>query len=453
LEEICVKFKQKSILLLRALSALWLAAASTAWAFDATKVPDGLYYNGTNVDEQLWTPLILARQGQLIDPFVFAQKNGVKALEGRGQTTMLYAVTPFLYGGCATQTRLLSNPPLTADVSTVYVTAFAGKDCPNHQETAFENYRLSRDQRGSNPFPTFYIDHFDPRLGMVWSYGVPGHLVGKRIPVNAYTESDIGAKPWPVNGVVSRMSFIPLPVIEPDLVDIALAEKKPLPKYPVSVLEAAHRSTDVVVAPELLRQAQAMVKDRLWDRYYPRLARVLQGKFGGIKKSYFELGLIQGVDLDNHTSFDYVGVARIGVVTEAGPWRWVDVIYCWRKKDDSFSVIATSENALYKDTNLFFSEKSPSLWAPSLVISGVSDFDKDKQLEVVASLIRPVANIVQVQGAPSSSPLDLRQNFLYAWEKTGTGPLTWREVYRTVEHEARFIWADPAKVRIDRFGQ
>lgn len=448
-----MSFKQKLALLFRTLPALSLSMSSTVWAFDASRVPDGLYYNGTNVDEQLWTPLILARQGQLIDPFVFAKKNGVKALEGRGQTSMLYAVTPFLYGGCAMETRLLSNPALIADVPTAFVATFVGKDCQRQQDIAFENYKLPRDQRGDNPFPTFYIDHFDPRLGMVWSYGVPGQLIGKRIPVNAYTESDIGAQPWPVNGVVSRMSFIPLPVIEPDLVDIALADKKPLPKYPVSLNEAVHRGDRVKVTPELLSQAKATVKDRLWDRYYPRLVQALQGKFGGIKKNYFELGLIQGVDLDNQTSFDYVGVARIGVITEVGPWRWVDVIYCWRKTDDSFSVIATSEDALYKDVNLFFSEKSPSLWAPSLVISGISDFDKDKQLEVIASLIRPVASIVQVRGAPRSDPLYLRQNVLYAWEKTSTGALTWRDVYRTAEHEVRSIWADPTKVRIDRFGE
>lgn len=35
----------------------------------------------------------------------------------------------------------------------------------------------------------------------------------------------------------------------------------------------------------------------------------------------------------------------------------------------------------------------------------------------------------------TTSPLDLRQNVLYAWEKAYTGPLTWRGVSRTVEHE------------------
>lgn len=439
-------------------SAMWmtclcLALTNSGWAFDASKVADGLYYNGTNSTNQLWTPFILARQGQLLDPFVFAQKNGVKALEGRGKTTMLKARTAFVFGACSMDTQLLSNPPLIADVPTVFVIDFLGQDCQRQQDIAFSNYRLPNDQRGSNPFPTFYINQPDRGMGLVWSYGVPGSLIGKSLPVNAYTENDIGAKPWPVNGVVSRMSFIPFPVIEPDLTDIALAEKKPLPKYPVSVLEAAHRSTDVTVPSALLHQAQTTLKERLWKNYYPRLAQALDGKFGGIKDSYFELGLIQGVDLDNQRSFDYAGVARIGVVTRTGPWRWVDVVYCWRKKDDSLSILATSEDALYKEEHRFFSEKFPSLWAPSLLISGFSDFDKDKQLEVIVSLLRPVGISHLVRGDTREMHLTLRQNFLYVWDKTATTSLAWHEVYRTVEHEERTLWLDPVKVNIVRFGE
>ena len=434
--------------------ASWLATCCPAWAFDASKVADGLYYNGTNVDDQLWTPLMLVRQGQLMDPFAFVGKNGVKALEGRGQTTMLEAVTPFLYGGCTTQAKLASKPPLVAQVPTVYVSAFDGKGCPLQQRVAFENYRLPRDRRHDNPFPTLYLDQVDTGTGMLWAYGVPGKLVGnQQIPVNAYNESQIGAKPWPVNGVVSRMSFIPLPVIEPDLTDIALAEKKPLPKYPVSLSEAVHRGDKVTVSAELLAHAQSILKSRLWDRYYPQLAKSLQGKFGGIKKSYFELGLIQGVDLDNRTSFDYAGVARIGVETHAGPQRWVDVIYVWRKKDDSLSIIATSEEVLYSESNRFFSETRPIPVAPAMVISGFSDFDKDKQLEVVVSVIRVVGNIVFVRGAPGSIPLELRQNFLYAWEQPLAGPLQWRPVYQTLEHEAHILGFDPKDIRIDSFGK
>ncbi|MES2951819.1 MAG: hypothetical protein V4858_25105 [Pseudomonadota bacterium] len=200
-------------------------AFSPACAFDASKVADGLYYNGTNNFGQLWTPFILARQGQLVDPFLFTQKNGAKALEGRGKTTMLSAVTPFLYGGCSIEAKLFSIPPLVADVPTVLVSSFRGKDCQRQQDIAFSNYRLPRDQRGDNPFPTWYVNQPDRGMGLMWVYGAPGMLVGQSLPVNAYRESDIGARPEPVNGVVSRMNFIPLPVIEPDLVDIALAEK------------------------------------------------------------------------------------------------------------------------------------------------------------------------------------------------------------------------------------
>ena len=412
-----------------------------------------MYYNGTNSFGQLWTPFILAREGRLIDPFVFAQKNGMRALEGRGKTTMLKARTAFLYGACIMEAQLSSIPPLVAEVPTVAVAKFVGNDCQRQQDIAFSNYRLPVDQRGSNPFPTLYINQPDHGTGLLWVYGVPGKLVGKSLPVNAYTEGDIGARPGPVNGVVSRMHFIPLPVIEPDLTDIALADRKPLPKYPVSVLEAAHRSTDVVVSPDRLRQIQTLVKARLWDSYYPRLAKALEGKFGGGSTSYFELGLVQGVDLDNQRSFDFVGVARIGAVTKAGPWRWVDVVYCWRKRDDSLSILATSEDALYKEENHFFSEKFPSMWAPSLLVSGFSDFDKDKKLEVILSLLRPFGTAERVRGDNGSEPITLRQNFLYVWYNGTSSSLAWREAYRTVEHEESFVPVDPALVNIVRFGE
>lgn len=196
-----------------------------------------------------------------------------------------------------------------------------------------------------------------------------------------------------------------------------------------------------------------MVKARLWDRYYPRLAKALEGKFGGITESYFELGLVQGVDLDNKRSFDYVGVARIGAVTKEGPWRWVDVVYCWRKKDDSFSILATSEDALYREEHRFFSENFPSLWAPSLLVSGFSDFDKDKQLEVILSLLRPVGTGAQARGDTRTIPITLRQNFLYVWSKTATSSLTWQEAYRTVEHKENNEAIESGSVEVARFGE
>jgi len=425
------------------------------WAFDASKVADGLYYNGTNVGEQLWTPLFLAEQGKLIDPFLFAQKNGVKALEGKGKTDLVYATTPFLYGGCEVKSlRLLINPSLLLNLSTPYIAEFYGRDCQRQQHNAFQYYRVPRERRGSNPFPTFYINQgAGLGMGLLWAYGVPGELLGKPLPVNAYGEAEIGGRPEVVNGVVTRMTFIPMPVIEPDLISIALANKTPLPKYPVGVLEAAHRSTDVVVPSALLNEIQIKLKNRLWPNYYPRLEQALKDKFGGAKESYFELGLIQGIDLDNLTSFDYAGVARIGVTTKNGTLRWVDIVYCWRKKDDSLSIVATSEDALYKDENLFFSEKTPAPFPPTLTISGFSDFDKDKQLEIITSLSRPLALAYSTSGATTTTPINLRQNTLYAWQKSSGSSLTWEPVFQTVEHEARRVYENPAKVRIERFGQ
>lgn len=437
------------------ISGLFIActALAPAWAFDPAKVADGLYYNGTNHYEQLWTPLFLARQGQLIDPFVFAQENGIQALQGRGKTTMIHAVTPFLYGACDTQTQLYSVPPLVAAVPAVLVAQFEGKDCQYEQDNAFSFYRVPRDQRGDNPFPTLYINPPNRSMGSLWSYGVPGMLVGKPLPVNAYTDGDIGDRPHRVNGVVSRMSFIPLPVIEPHLSFIALEEKQPLPKYRVPLSELAHRAGDAVVTPEIFHQVETLVQARLWNSYYPRLAYTLHDKFGGIVRSYLELGLVQGVDLDNQNSLDYVGVARIGVVTKAGPWRWVDVVFCWRKNDDGLSVLATSADALYKPENRFFSETHSSLWAPSLVVSGFSDFAKDKQMQVILSLLRPVGTATQMQGDTSTIPITLRQSFLYVWNKTATSSLAWKEAYRTVEHEERSVGIDPSLVNIHRFGE
>lgn len=430
-----------------------ILGSATSAAFDPSKMPEGLYYNGTNSFAQLWTPLFLAQQGQLIDPFVLAKSHGLSSLSGRGKTLMLKAVTPFLYGGCATETRLRSIPAVVAEVPTVAVQGFGGKGCQHEQDDAFSFYRVDRSLRGSNPFPTLYLDQRVPGVGPMWIYGVPGMLVGQNVPVAAHPEAAIGARPAPVNGVATRMDFVPLPVIGPHLIDIALAEKKPLPKYPVSVLEAAHRSTDVVVTPELLQQVQSMLQERLWQRYYPRLAQALDGKLGGIARSYFELGLIQGVDLDNQRSYDYIGVARVGAITKAGPWRWVDVVYCWRKKDDSFSVIATSEEALYEPEHRFFSEKSPSLWAPSLLVSGFSDFDKDKQLEVILSLLRPYGTVAQKTGDTRSEPLTLRQNFLYVWSKSSESTLVWTPAYRTVVHEESFVEFEPKSVTVSRFGE
>jgi hypothetical protein len=157
--------------------------------------------------------------------------------------------------------------------------------------------------------------------------------------------------------------------------------------------------------------------------------------------------------LDNQTSFDYAGVARIGVNTKDGPWRWVDIVYCWRKKDDSLTVIATSEDALYKESNLFFSEKSPFVFPPTLTISGFSDFDKDKQLEIITSLSRPLAIAYSTEGAPVTTPISMRQNTLFAWEKSSSGPLTWKSVFQTVEHEARIVFENPAKVKIEYPGR
>ena len=87
-------------------------------------------------------------------------------------------------------------------------------------------------------------------------------------------------------------------MIEPNLTDIALAEKKYLPKYPVSVLEATHRNYGCCGNAERLNQIQTLVKAVCGIATIRASPKALEGKFGG-NTCYFELGLVQGVDLDN----------------------------------------------------------------------------------------------------------------------------------------------------------
>ena len=72
---------------------------------------------------------------------------------------------------------------------------------------------------------------------------------------------------------------------------------------------------------------------------------------------------------------------------------------------------------------------------------------------MILSLLRPVGISHLVRGDTREMHLTLRQNFLYVWDKTATTPLAWHETYRTVEHEERTLWLDPAKVNIVRFGE
>jgi hypothetical protein len=427
---------------------------SSVHAFDPSKVPDGLYYNGSDINLQLWTPLVLAKDGKLIDPFVYAQQSGVKALEGFGNTKTMLARGAFIYRMCAIdEVRLGQSRRLAADHDTYFVSQFVGKDCGRKHEWAMENFLPPPARKNDNPFPTFFLNQTSSALlPTQWIYGAPGALIGERVPIRTWSEVELGGRPPVINGSVTRMFFLPLPVIEPNLYQIALETKIRIPEYPVSVVEASHRAARVVLNRQLYLDLHQKLRDRLMPRYLPRLQQAIGNKFGGVLRTEFELGAVQGVDIDNQTSFDYAGVVRISAYTRDGQHRWVDVVYCWRKGDDSLQVIATSEDALYDPRNGFFSERNPFMNSPTLILSGFMDLDKDKKMEVVTVLSTPVGFLVRGRNEPVEEPLAMRRSAVYAWSRTSAG-IAWREVFRTVEHEERETFADPAQVTIRRLGQ
>ncbi len=440
---------------------LSLAFTLPVQAFDASKVPNGLYYNGTDVNQQMWTPLLLAQDGKLIDPLLYAQANGIKALEGQGKTTLLLANSPFLYGGCPTETQLGSVVPVIANVPTVYVLGFGGAECGQDNVSALANFQHPLDQQADNPMPTLLVKQPRPGSPPLWIYGVPGMLAGKNLPVRTWSEDELGGTPKPINGVISRSHFVTLPVLEPDERKIARIEKRPRLKYGVNLLEAGHRSNKVVVDAPLHQTATTLLKEKLWPRYYPRLQAALAQRFGGIAESYFELGLMQGVDIDNTRAFDYVGVARIGIVTRAGPWRWVDVVWCWRsalgQSEEALQVLRTSEDALYEPANHYFSDKHPSLWSPNLVVSGFADFDKDKRMEVISTLVRPVG-VAYDKVSPESGgsyELWLRDSAIHAWlpDPTDARKGAWQKAFNSAVHEERIVTLRPAQMNIELFGE
>ncbi len=170
---------------------------------------------------------------------------------------------------------------------------------------------------------------------------------------------------------------------------------------------------------------------------------------------------MQGVDIDNTRAFDYVGVARIGAITKAGQWRWVDVVWCWRsslgRNAEALHVLRTSEDALYDPANRYFSESHPSLWSPNLVVSGFADFDKDKRLEVVSTLVRPVGVAYEKASAASggSQELWLRDSVIHAWlpDNADARKGHWQEIFKSAIHDERIVALRPEQINIQYFGE
>jgi hypothetical protein len=438
----------------RRLTSSTLAAAliPSALAFDHAKVPDGVYYYGTNVGEhQIWTPLLMAENGKLIDPILHADKNGITSLEGTRKTVDLLVNTAFLYGACGTSASLYSNPSVVGKVRVAWVAHFSGESCPQLRDELLANRRRPRAERTDNPIPTFQIDR--PRQTKSWIYGLQGYVAGERRPIHESEESDLGSRPDIVNAWVTSTDFVTLPVIEPDFRQVVAGGLR----YRVGVAEATHRGNRLITSPELVVTAKRFVRDQLWPRYYPKLVAAIGNRFDGVAESSFELPLVQAVDIDNTRAFDYIGIARISARTNRGPIRWVDVAWSWRTGEGTtpgaLSVLRTSEDALYETGNRYFSDRQPSLWSPYLVVAGFADFDKDKKLEVVTSLIRPVGiAYMKLPGSQPGTTLWLRDATIHAWEQPTPTTGRWSDVFKVVPHDGHTTSLEPGNVNITRFG-
>jgi hypothetical protein len=425
-------------------------------AFDKTKVTNGLYYNGTSVGDQIWTPLVLVQDGVLLDPFIYAQKNSLSSLSGIGRTTMLRANTAFLFGGCRTQTELQAVPPIIADVPTVYVSAFIGKGCSISHVIALENLRQPNARQASNSMPTLLLKKAAPEDPQRWLYGVPGILSGKNLPIFPMSAEELGGEPSRINGIISRAFFSPLPVIEPDEADIAYQAGRRKMSRGISILEATHRSSELTVSDTTYKEVRETLEKTLWPRYFPKLKAATAARLGGVVESFFEIGLIQGTDISNSGATDYVGVARIGVVSQTGVRRWVDVVWSIHNapaKESSVHVVGTSEDALYA-TERYFSSSHPSLMAPSLVLSGFADFDNDGLMELICTLFQPIG-IGTIKTNGDTYELTLRSNSIFAFQQAaqGTEKDQWSEIFRTVAHEVRVVEIDRQNINVQLFGE
>lgn len=427
-----------------------------ALAFDPKAVPDGLVYNGTLIPDQLWTPLVLVEGGQLRDPFLEVKQRGLERLRGEGKTSHLRATHAMLLG-CPTETKLATVEPTIAAVPSAFVYEFAGQGCPGRLAVALNSLTAPPGERGHNSFPTYLVVPMRDQPP-TWIFSVPGMLTGGLTPVIPRTREDLGAQPGPVAGVVSRVHFVPLPIVSIDYLSLSMEGKRPRRSYGVNLGEVRHRGDEVVMSDDLLAKIRPLIETQLKPRYLPRLEAALAGRLGGVSRRYVELGLVQGIDVDNSKAYDYVGVIRFGLDTKAGPARWVDVLWCWRSGagdgPDALRVLRTSEEALYAAENGYFSELNPADVAPTLVVSGFADLDMDKRMEVISALLRPAAQSVPRSGMPGETQtLWLRDSAIHAWEPDGSAAGRWQEVYRTVPHEARMLSMEAKDYSIQWFGR
>ncbi len=426
-----------------------LAPLFAAHAFDFSKVPDGVYYYGTNLPDQFWGPLMLVDKGRPLDPLAVAQSQGRKALEGPGRSELLRAMTAFGHGCVLDLSVSVVNPQL-APAPTVLAIPNTRGSC-DELHGALKNWIAREhpelpnlDLQLDNPYPTLQQQAVGPGGRATWYFGVPGWLQGRMQALVPQGAAEWGGTPDAVHGLVSRAHFVSLPILGPSTVLVASHLKQPyvhVPGPPTS--RQVHRERTLSTAR--VQKLKEVLRLQLLPTYAPRLIAAFKDRFGGIQPPYLELGLIQHIDLDGVGDEDLIGVARINAITEQGPWRWIDVVWMWRSTRDpegkALQIVRTSEAELMGGEGRYLSEHNPAPWAPTLAVAAIADLDRDWRMEIITSLIRPVGT-AQSRRHPDAETVGIwqRDAQIHAWEGDAsdkTPKPAWRTVYQLQWHEPR----------------
>ena len=432
----CSKRVRRGCLVAAVLAGLGIHPAR---AFDPAGATPGLYYVGTNVREQLWTPLVLVRDGALIDPAAEVRAHGLAALEGDGLTRLLKATSFYLHGGCDTGTRLAQAEPLLGGSPTLYVASFDVRACAQYQRAIEEKWTqpTAADIDDSMPRLELSPPYADLPHGPIW--GVPGALVRPGRQVSMLPLAETPGRHGTINGIVQSSWFVPLPIIHPDASALSMKTGRKLPRSGHGKLpEVVHRH-QIAVDARLAADARKGLEPLVRERFLPGLQAV--GKaFGSVDRTTFSLPAIIGVDIDSSRSRDLVGIARLQIDMHDGTTRWIDAAWSWRPgaNDGAPQILRSTDAVLFRDGSPYAATRNPAPRSPTLVIAAIADIDNDGSLELVTSLDEPIGDVVVHDGSglDPTIPVSRQDAVIHSWSTT-TGH--WTEVFRTTPHEARTL--------------
>lgn len=415
---------------------LSLASIGNAFAFDPAAATPGLYYIGSNVGEQIWAPLVLVRDGKLIDPVDEVREHGLSALEGPGKTTLLKATSFFLYGGCSTAAKLARSSPLLGGAPTLYVARFDMQACATYQGLLEDKWNdpTSADIDDSMPRLQLSPPYADLPGGLIW--GVPGALVEFNRQVARMPLTEAAGRHAVVNGIVRSTRFVPLPVVHPDAAGLRAQMGGAFPASRHAKLsEIVHRK-EIAVGERDLAEATVRIEPLMRERYLDRL-EALAKPFGGVLRTSFLIQAAIGVDIENSGSKDLVGVARLQVDMRNGATRWIDAVWSLRTggRSAQLDIVRSTDTIVLSDGSPYRSTRNPAPEPPTLVIAGIFDLDNDGRIELVTVQDAPVGQAI-VHGPASldtTIPVSRQDAVIHSWY---ADPGHWVDVFRGLPHEA-----------------